>query len=228
MTNISLFSGVAGIDLAAHWAGFQTIQFVEQNEFCQRVLAKHFPGVPIHDDIRTFGLDSLDELGLCYNEGAVSTTPLNPKYDGCLALYSELKSVGKCAERYGISRQAMWKILARRGCAFEDQTRFESDNHFYLGGDPKKDKAASHKVEKALRSGRLIRSANCERCGEPDKPAKNGRSGLAGHHEDYSKPLEVVWLCQRCHVERHKEIYSQEVSQKGSARRLTLLSGGPP
>jgi DNA (cytosine-5)-methyltransferase 1 len=54
VTHLSLFSGIGGIDLAAHWAGFETIQFVEQNPFCQRVLAKNFPGVPIHDDIKTF------------------------------------------------------------------------------------------------------------------------------------------------------------------------------
>ena len=54
MTHLSLFSGVAGIDLAAHWAGFETVQFVERDQFCQKVLAKNFPGVPIHDDVTTF------------------------------------------------------------------------------------------------------------------------------------------------------------------------------
>lgn len=54
MTHLSLFSGIGGIDLAAHWAGFQTIQFVERDKFCQKVLAKHWPSVPIYDDITTF------------------------------------------------------------------------------------------------------------------------------------------------------------------------------
>lgn len=54
MNHLSLFSGVAGIDIAAHWAGFKTVQFVERDPFCQKVLAKNFPGVPIHDDITTF------------------------------------------------------------------------------------------------------------------------------------------------------------------------------
>lgn len=54
MTHLSLFSGIGGIDLAAHWAGFQTIQLVERDPFCQRVLTKNFKGVPIHDDVTTF------------------------------------------------------------------------------------------------------------------------------------------------------------------------------
>jgi DNA (cytosine-5)-methyltransferase 1 len=54
MTHLSLFSGIGGIDLASHWAGFETVQFVERDQFCQKVLAKNFPGVPIHDDVTTF------------------------------------------------------------------------------------------------------------------------------------------------------------------------------
>jgi len=47
--------------------------------------------------------------------------------------------------------------------------------------------------ENALRDGRLI-SNPCEVCGT----AKS-----QGHHEDYSKPLDVVWLCTRHHADRH-------------------------
>ncbi len=58
MTHVSLFSGIGGLDLAAEWAGFRTIQFVERDPFCQKVLAKHWPEVPIHDDITTFDGDT--------------------------------------------------------------------------------------------------------------------------------------------------------------------------
>lgn len=54
MTHLSLFSGIGGIDLAAHWAGFTTVALVERDKHCQRVLAKNFPGVPIYDDVVRF------------------------------------------------------------------------------------------------------------------------------------------------------------------------------
>jgi len=54
MKMLDLFSGIGGFSLAAQWAGIETVQFVEIDPFCQRLLAKNFAGVPIHDDIRTF------------------------------------------------------------------------------------------------------------------------------------------------------------------------------
>ena len=52
---LDTFSGIGGFSLAARWlGGFQTVQFVEQEPFCQRILRKHWPDVPIHDDICTF------------------------------------------------------------------------------------------------------------------------------------------------------------------------------
>jgi len=52
--HIDLFSGIGGFSLAARWAGFETVQFVEIDPFCRKVLNKNFPGVPIHDDIKTY------------------------------------------------------------------------------------------------------------------------------------------------------------------------------
>ncbi len=52
MTHLDLFSGIGGFALAAHWQGYETVVFVEIDQFCQKVLRKNFPGVPIYDDIK--------------------------------------------------------------------------------------------------------------------------------------------------------------------------------
>ena len=54
LTHLDLFSGIGGFALAARWAGLKTVQFVEIDPFCQKVLRKNFEGLPIHDDIKTF------------------------------------------------------------------------------------------------------------------------------------------------------------------------------
>lgn len=64
MRQLDLFSGIGGFALASGWAGFETVQFVEINQYCQKVLAKNFPGVPIHDDIKSFRGDGLGRIDL--------------------------------------------------------------------------------------------------------------------------------------------------------------------
>lgn len=51
MRHLDLFSGIGGFALAARRVGWETVGFCEIDPFCQKVLAKHWPGVPIHDDI---------------------------------------------------------------------------------------------------------------------------------------------------------------------------------
>ena len=54
-------------------------------------------------------------------------------------------------------------------------------------------------VAKAIRNGTLVRQP-CVRCAEAKSIA---------HHEDYDKPLDVMWLCQPCHKQRHKELKAE-------------------
>lgn len=60
--------------------------------------------------------------------------------------------------------------------------------------------SAQRKVHAAVKRGDLVRPSVCERCGT-DKG-----QGLHGHHDDYSKPLEVMWLCPLCHRRRHDQL----------------------
>jgi len=61
---LSLFAGIGGFDLGLARAGMQTVAFCEIDPFACRVLAKHWPEVPIYEDIRTLTADWLAEMGL--------------------------------------------------------------------------------------------------------------------------------------------------------------------
>ena len=60
-THLDLFSGIGGFALAARWAGLETIGFCEMDPYCQKVLAHHWPGVPITEDVHD--LDGRDFPG---------------------------------------------------------------------------------------------------------------------------------------------------------------------
>lgn len=53
-THLDLFSGIGGFAIAAAWAGFRTVAFCEISRYRQKAVQKHWPGVPVYRDIRTF------------------------------------------------------------------------------------------------------------------------------------------------------------------------------
>lgn len=58
-------------------------------------------------------------------------------------------------------------------------------------------KYASHVITgNAIRDGKLIQASECSVCKSTEK--------IEGHHDDYTKPLEVRWLCESCHKEWHR------------------------
>ncbi|MCY9112063.1 DNA (cytosine-5-)-methyltransferase [Bacillus atrophaeus] len=71
MKSIELFAGIGGIALAAEWAGIETVAFCEREPFCQKVLNKNFPGVPIFDDVRTLNRQLLEEKGVIEPGGTI-------------------------------------------------------------------------------------------------------------------------------------------------------------
>ncbi len=59
-------------------------------------------------------------------------------------------------------------------------------------------RTAHKKTARAIASGKLIRPDHCARCKVDCFPQ--------AHHDDYSKPLDVMWLCPICHAQRHLEL----------------------
>lgn len=64
MKKLSLFSGIGGIDLAAKWADMETVAFCEREPFPQKVLKKHWPDIPIYDDVCTLTKERLENDGI--------------------------------------------------------------------------------------------------------------------------------------------------------------------
>ena len=55
---LDLFSGIGGFSLGLErTGGFETVAFCEIDPFCQKVLKKHWPDVPIYNDVRTLNYD---------------------------------------------------------------------------------------------------------------------------------------------------------------------------
>ena len=76
---------------------------------------------------------------------------------------------------------------------------------------------AQYKVARAVKKGILVRGS-CARCGLQNSIV-NGKNTVHGHHEDYRKPLDVVWLCQKCHMRRHRELFTTRIN-------ISWLEGG--
>ena len=59
MNVLDLFSGIGGFSLGLERAGMRTVAFCEIDPFCRAVLRKHWPDVPVFDDVRTINAKTL-------------------------------------------------------------------------------------------------------------------------------------------------------------------------
>ena len=114
---------------------------------------------------------------------------------------STKRSAAADPERYKAYGAAYYErnredILARQRAARRaDPSKKAATNRRYDESNPEK-RRAHRAVKKALDAGKLERQA-CKGCGAAKAHA---------HHDDYSKPLVVTWLCPKCHKQRHWEL----------------------
>lgn len=240
MTFGSLFAGIGGIDLGLERAGLTCAWQVECDPYCLRVLAKHWPEVRRYTDVRDVHsaayLDSavriwhppLDGVNYTLDEGEMAGKLKKLTADQaaeCVRMYDAGLSLAPIAAYFGVSRQAMWDLLRRR-TMMRQQQRSGADSHFFRGGEAADD-AAQNLVEAALRQGVLQRPEACSECGKSYQ-FKDGRTAIQAHHSDYNRPLEVTWLCQKCHHKWHSLNTPKRKEVLGELAQVDLICGGFP
>jgi DNA (cytosine-5)-methyltransferase 1 len=105
---LSLFAGIGGLELGLERAGMTVVGQVEIDDYCRRVLAKHWPDVPRHDDVRT--------------AAEWWTSQERPRVDvicggfPCQPFSLAGKMLGRSDERW--MWPAMWDVIRRVGCRY--------------------------------------------------------------------------------------------------------------
>ena len=104
-----------------------------------------------------------------------------------------------CHTAYQRKRRSDPKVLEAKR---ERERRYEAEHREKINERKRNQQHATPEaqrahwaVKRALRSGRLVRPDTCSECGSEAR--------LQAHHDDYSKQLDVRWLCSRCHGAEH-------------------------
>ena len=86
MRYMSLFTGCGLLDLGLERAGWLPVLFCEQDQHCQRILAQHWPGVPICDDVREVAADTAGREGRWGSVGDAGKLCSSTGYSGTIDL----------------------------------------------------------------------------------------------------------------------------------------------
>ena len=99
------------------------------------------------------------------------------------------------------AKERRWKS-ANPGAAREKSQRWRERNPAALLARDRRERSmhpdrvsARKAVDHAVKTGALIRPGSCSACGRQCKPH--------GHHDDYTRKLDVQWLCAHCHKAAH-------------------------
>lgn len=106
MKMLSLFSGAGMIDLAASWAGIETVAFCEIEEYPQKILRRRFPNVPIYSDIRELTAEKLKADGISKIDIISGGFP-------CQDVSTAGKRTGFVDSEGNVTRSGLWGEYAR-------------------------------------------------------------------------------------------------------------------
>ena len=101
----------------------------------------------------------------------------------------------KCVEYTTRYRQRNWEAYLKYHREYmRKNSRRKKEYRRHAQENPEKNRA-QYKLRNALWNGHIIRPSFCQLCNRQCKPQ--------AHHHDYSKPLDVMWLCRPCHYAQH-------------------------
>ena len=136
MRLLDLFSGIGGFSYAAEKlvGGYKTVAFCEQDEFCQKVLRKHWKDVPIYDDVRTIDAARLGRIDIVaggFPCQAVSQAGLQKATEDDRWLWNEMfRIIQDCKPRYVIGENVVGLVNINEGVLFEQvQSDLEKEGY---------------------------------------------------------------------------------------------------
>jgi len=142
--------------------------------------------------------------------------------DGYLGKCKDCTKADTAARVAGKAKDPDW-VVAEAARQRAKQAKYRVDGvAVELRGEMKRDVSRRHAekypektvarttLRNAIRDGRLTRKP-CEVCGSLDSE---------GHHDDYSKPLDVIWLCPKHHAERHVQMRDELRRKRALERQI--------
>ena len=245
---LSLFSGIGAFEKALKNLNidFEVVNYCEINKYASLAYSL------IHNESEDKNLRDITKINInelqdyiyidndvikWYTESALKI--MEDNMAGCLKkmtlkgieeavkMYEKGLSLQDIALYFDVSRQSIHQLLKKK-INLRPQKRLGNDNNFYRGGIKANDKTQNI-LESAIRKGIVVRKTHCELCGESGV-FKDGRTKIQAHHFDYNKPLDVMWLCQKCHHEWHKnnKVIEKEVKKESQSQDNILMTYGFP
>jgi hypothetical protein len=83
--------------------------------------------------------------------------------------------------------------------------------------DSRKDKARA-RIRDAVRHKKITKPNHCEMCGK----SIDDLSLLDGHHEDHTKPLQIKWLCRKCHAVTSSK-YTEDILRDAMLKAASMI-----